>query len=138
MAGHSYRDLDVWQKAMDLVVVCYKLAQQFPQNEKYGLINQIQKAAVSIPANIAEGQARQYAKEFIQHLSIAQGSLAEVETYVQLSERLGYVNHDKVHGILNKTDQVARMIAGLQKSLKKPNTNNQQQATKNSLGSENK
>ena len=119
MAGHSYRDLDVWQKAMDLVVVCYRLAQRFPENEKYGLINQIQRASVSIPANIAEGQARQYVKEFIQHLSIAQGSLAEVETYVQLGERLGYVNYDKVHEILKKTDQVARMIAGLQKSLKK-------------------
>jgi four helix bundle protein len=138
MAGHSYRDLDVWQKAMDLVVVCYKLAQRFPENEKYGLINQFQRAAVSIPANIAEGQARQYVREFIQYLSIAQGSLAEVETYVQLAERLGYVNNDKVHEILNKTDQVARMIAGLQKSLKKPKTNNQQQATKNSIGPENK
>ena len=131
MAGHSYRDLDVWQKAMDLVVNCYKLVQRFPESEKYGLINQIQRAAVSIPANIAEGQARQYVKEFIQHLSIAQGSLAEVETYLQLAERLGYVNHDNVYGILNKTDQVARMIAGLQKSLKKTKTNNQQQATKN-------
>ena len=131
MAGHSYRDLDIWQKAMDLVVVCYKLAQWFPENEKYRLINQIQRDAVSIPANIAEGQARQYVKEFIQHLSIAQGSLAEVETYVQLAERLEYVNHDEVHGILNKTDQVARIIAGLQKSLKNPKTNNQQQSTKN-------
>jgi four helix bundle protein len=138
MTGHSYRDLDVWQKAMDLVVVCYKLAQRFPEYEKYGLINQIQRAAVSIPVNIAEGQARQYVKEFIRHLSIAQGSLAEVETYVQLAERIAYVNDDKVHGILNKTDQVARMIAGLQKSLKKSKTNNQQQATKNPFGPENK
>lgn len=124
MAGNSYRDLDVWQKAMDLVIVCYKLAQQFPSNEKYGLISQIQKAAVSVPANIAEGQARQYVKEFIHHLSIAQGSLAEVETYVQLAERLGYVNKGGVQTILITADQVARMIAGLQKSLKKSKTKN--------------
>ena len=118
MAGYSYRDLDVWQKAMDLVLECYKLAQRFPSDERYGLISQIQRATVSVPANIAEGQARQYAKEFIHHLSIAQGSLAEVETYIQLAERLGYVSEEQVQGILNYTDQVARMIAGLQKSLK--------------------
>ena len=109
---------------MDLVVVCYELAQRFPGNEKYGLISQIQRAVVSIPANIVEGQARQYVREFIQHLSIAQGSLAEVETYVQLAERLGYVNEGIVQGILSKTDQVARMIAGLQKSLKESKTKN--------------
>ncbi len=127
MAGYSYRDLDVWQKAMDLVLECYKLARRFPSDERYGLVSQIQRAAVSVPANIAEGQARQYVKEFIHHLSIAQGSLAEVETFVQLAERLQYVNKGVVQAILITTDQVARMIAGLQKSLKqsKPKTNNQ-------------
>jgi len=127
MAGYSYRDLDVWQKAMDLVLECYKLARRFPSDERYGLVSQIQRAAVSVPANIAEGQARQYVKEFVHHLSIAQGSLAEVETFVQLAERLQYVNKGVVQAILITTDQVARMIAGLQKSLKqsKPKTNNQ-------------
>ena len=124
MAGYSYRDLDVWQKAMDLVLECYKLARRFPSDERYGLVSQIQRAAVSVPANIAEGQARQYVKEFIHHLSIAQGSLAEVETYVQLAERLKYVDKGVVQAIFNTTDQVARMIAGLQQSLKKSKTKN--------------
>ena len=127
MAGVSYRDLDVWQKAMDLVLECYKLARRLPSDERYGLVSQIQRAAISVPANIAEGQARQYVKEFIHHLSITQGSLADVETFVPLAERLQYVNKGVVQAILITTDQVARMIAGLQKSLKpsKPKTNNQ-------------
>lgn len=75
----SYRDLEVWQKAMDLVVVCYEITKEFPKNEIYGLTSQLQRAAVSIPTNIAEGQARQYTKEFIQYLSISYGSIAELE-----------------------------------------------------------
>jgi len=119
MGRNSYRDLEVWQKAMDLVVECYKLSKTFPKSELYGLASQLQRAAVSVPSNIAEGQARQHVKEFVQHLSIAQGSLAEAETHVQIAERLNYLNEDQVKGILTRTDQVARMTTGLKKSLKK-------------------
>lgn len=88
----SYQDLDVWQKAMDLVVMCYKLCKKFPKHEVYGLASQLQRAAVSVPANIAEGRQRQHVKEFIQHLSIAYGSLAELETHIQIAGRLGYID----------------------------------------------
>jgi four helix bundle protein len=117
MGKKNYRDLDVWQLAMDLVVECYKLTKMFPKSELFVLASQLQRAAVSVPANIAEGQARQHVKEFIQHLSIAQGSLAEAETHIQIAERLHYIDSDKVQEILTKSDQVARMITGLKKSL---------------------
>ncbi|MGB2808652.1 MAG: four helix bundle protein, partial [Sedimentisphaerales bacterium] len=80
MSIKGYQDLEVWQKAMDLVVMCYQATKNFPKSEVYSLANQLQRAAVSIPANIAEGRERKHKKEFVQHLSIAYSSLAEVET----------------------------------------------------------
>ncbi len=85
MAGKNYRDLDVWREAMDFVVECYRMSGTFPKSETYGLKSQLQRAAVSVPANTAEGQGRQHDKEFLQHLAIAYGSLAEVETHIQCS-----------------------------------------------------
>jgi len=82
MAVLSYRDLQVWQKAMDFVVECYRAAEQFPKTETYGLVIQLQRSAVSVPANIAEGQGRNHTREFINHLSMAYGSLMEVETHL--------------------------------------------------------
>jgi four helix bundle protein len=76
----SYQDLQVWQKAMDLVIECYRLTQRFPANEQYGLTSQIRRAAVSVPANIAEGFGRWYSKEFVRFLLTTNGSLKEVET----------------------------------------------------------
>jgi four helix bundle protein len=81
----SYRDLDVWQKAMDLVVTCHQLTKKFPDNEIYGLTSQLQRAAVSVPANIAEGNQRRHSKEFLQYLSIADAFLAELETHVLIA-----------------------------------------------------
>ena len=132
MAGNSYRDLEVWQRAMDLVVACYRLTKAFPASELYGLTGQLQRAAVSVPANIAEGQARQHTKEFLHHLSIANGSLAELETHIQIAERLGYIKGRAIQETSLQSDQVARMITGLRKSLKarqhnqKPTIRNQQ------------
>jgi four helix bundle protein len=125
--GNSYHDLEVWQQAMDLVVACYGLTKAFPPSELYGLTGQLQRAAVSVPANIAEGQARQHIKEFLQHLSIANGSLAELETHILIAERLGYIRGNVIQETLLQSDQVARMIAGLRKFLKsrKRGTNNQ-------------
>jgi len=88
MTVRSYQDLEVWQKAMDLVVMCYQATKNFPKSEVYGLASQLQRAAVSIPANIAEGRERKYSKEFVQHLSIAYSSLAELETHIQIAQRL--------------------------------------------------
>lgn len=115
----SYRDLEVWQKAMDLVVDCYTITSNFPKKETFGLASQLQRAAISIPSNIAEGRERQHRKEFIQHLSIAYASLAEVETHLQIAERLNYVDLDKVNQLLDKTSEVGKMLNGLRKSLNK-------------------
>ena len=87
----SYLDLTVWQKSMDLVVRCYQLTSQLPKTEIYGLISQIQRAAVSIPANIAEGKGRNHLGDYIRHLSIANGSLKELETHLMIVGRLAYV-----------------------------------------------
>ncbi|MDN3513925.1 MAG: four helix bundle protein [Candidatus Brocadia sp.] len=113
----SYRDLEVWQKAMDVAVECYGITRVLPKNESYGMNSQLQRAVISIPANIAEGRGRQHRKEFLQHLSIAYGSLAEVETYLLLAERLNYINKDQLNRSLSKTAEVGRMINGLKKSL---------------------
>ncbi len=115
----SYRDLEVWQKAMDVAVECYKLAQTFPRTETYGLCSQLQRAASSIPANIAEGRGRGHTKEFLQFLSIAYGSLAELETHLILAERLGYINSDRVGKVLSSAAEVGRMLNGLQASLRR-------------------
>jgi four helix bundle protein len=113
----SYRDFEVWKKAMDLVVACYTLTKQFPKTEIYGLSSQLQRAAVSIPANIAEGRQRQHSKEFCQHLSIACGSLAELETHIQIAGRLDYINEDQLKDVLDKTTEIGRMLNGLRRSI---------------------
>ena len=115
--GKSYQDLLVWQKAMDMVVACYKVTERFPKRETYGLSSQLQRAAVSIPANIAEGQGRGHAKEFQRYLSIAHGSLMEVETHLQIANRLGYLDARVLDSILDKTSEIGRMINGLKASL---------------------
>jgi four helix bundle protein len=113
----GYRDLEVWQKAMDLVVECYQITKNFPESEIYGLASQLRRAAVSIPANIAEGRERQHTKEFLQHLSIAYGSLAELETHLQIAQRLNYLDIAHVDQVLEKTAEIGRMINGLRRSL---------------------
>src|SRR5262249_42002429 len=117
MSIKSYRELEVWQKAMDLVVDCYKLASQFPKTELYGLASQLQRPAVSVPANIAEGQGRSHTREFINHLSIAYGSLMEVETHVQIASRLHYLDDPSLDAVLAKTGELGRMLNGLIQSL---------------------
>lgn len=115
----SYRDLDVWNKSMSLVVDCYRLSENFPRSESYGLTSQLRRAAVSIPANIAEGHARKYTKEFLHHLSIACGSLAELETHLQISRYLGYSQQNNIEDLLHKTEEINRMLYALRRSLEK-------------------
>ena len=113
----AYSDLLVWQRSMDLVVEIYRLCQSFPVAERYGLVSQMQRAAVSIPSNIAEGQARKSRGVFLNHLSIAAGSLAELETQLILAQRLGLCPESTCVPILSKTDEIGRMLTGLKSSL---------------------
>ncbi|MBU1210584.1 MAG: four helix bundle protein [Alphaproteobacteria bacterium] len=113
----SYRDLFVWQKAMDLAVSCYRLTSEFPKEECYGLTAQIRRAAASIAANIAEGQGREQTKVFIQFLRVAQGSLKEVETHLLLSTRVEIVSTQKSKPLLNDCDELGRMIRALIRTL---------------------
>lgn len=119
MTFKSYQDLEVWQKAMDLVVLCYEITKNFHKNEAYGLSSQLQRAAVSIPSNIAEGRHRSHGREFLQFLAFAYGSLAELETHILIAERLGYINGINKQSLLKMTSEVGKMINGLKKSLKK-------------------
>ncbi|MFH1852006.1 MAG: four helix bundle protein [Candidatus Neomarinimicrobiota bacterium] len=114
----NYRDLIVWQKSVDLVIDCYAITRRYPDNEKFGLSSQIQRAAVSISANIAEGHSRQHTKEYLQHLSIAYGSLAELETLLHISNRLDYISTSKMKPFSKQTSEIGRMLNGLRSALK--------------------
>jgi four helix bundle protein len=116
----SYRDLVAWQKAMDLVVAIYGLTRDWPREEVYGLTSQIRRAAVSVPSNIAEGQGRQSPKEFLNHLSMAYGSLMELETQLVIAARLGYVAQDPCEATLAQANEVGRLINGLCNSIREP------------------
>ena len=113
----AYSDLLVWRKAMDLVVEIYRLCERIPAVERYGLISQMQRAAVSVPSNIAEGQARKSSGAFHNHLSISAGSLGELETQLILTHRLGFCPEGTCQDILAKTDEIGRMLNGLKSSL---------------------
>lgn len=115
----TYKDLDVWQKAMDMVVLCYEATKGFPKSEAYGLASQLQRAAVSVPANIAEGHERRHSREFVQHLSIAYGSLAEMETHIHIAQRLHYVGSVEAGTLFEKSAEIGRMINGLRSSIEK-------------------
>ena len=118
MTARSYRDLKVWQLAMDVAVGVYQLTAIFPKHEMYGLASQLQRAAVSIPSNIAEGNNRESTKEYLHHISIAAGSLAEMETQLLLATRLNYGNPQQIEELLAQADEVGRMLTGLQRSLR--------------------
>ena len=113
----SYRDLIAWQKAMDLVELVYTATRDWPKDETYGLSNQIRRAAVSVPSNIAEGQGRTSTKEFVHHLSMAHGSLCEVETQAIIASRLKYAHPEVVEQLLSACAQTGKLINGLINSL---------------------
>jgi four helix bundle protein len=100
-------------------VECYRATKEFPKSEVYGLASQLQRAAVSIPANIAEGRERKHSKEFIQHLSIGYSSLAELETHIQIAQRLDYINSTRTKQLLEKTGEIGRMLNALRQSIEK-------------------
>ena len=117
MAIQHYRQLEVFQFAMDLAEQCYQATRQFPKQELFGLVSQIRRAAGSIPANIAEGQGREHTKEYLNRLSIARGSLLELETHLLLSQRVGFLRESDLEPLLTLADRISRMLSGLRKAL---------------------
>ena len=113
----THKDLDAWKKAIELVEAVYGLTKAFPKTEMYGLTNQLRRAAVSIPSNIAEGAARSSTKEFVQFLHIALGSVSEVETQLIIAQRLDYV--DDANSIEEQIEAVRRLILGLIRYLRR-------------------
>lgn len=113
----NYKDLAVWQKGIALAKAIYQLTSKFPDEEKFGLVSQMRRAAVSIPSNIAEGQARHTTGEFIQFISHAEGSTAELETQLILSVELGFVAQEHTSEEFVLLDDIRRMLNGLRRKL---------------------
>lgn len=122
MSIKSYQDLIVWQKGMEFVVTCYKITQNFPKDEVFGLTSQLKRSAVSIPAKIAEGHGRLTRGEYIHFLGIAQGSLKESETHLLLANRLKFINSEQLNYAMEQAEQISKMLSTLISSLrsKKP------------------
>lgn len=116
-AVQSYRDLKVWQVALDLAEQCYLATRSFPRDEQFGLTSQIRRASASISANIAEGQGRRHTREFLNHLSIARGSLMELETHLLLSQRIGLLDKGSLDRLMTMTEEISRMLSGLRRAL---------------------
>ncbi len=117
----THKDLDAWRESIELVQAVYRTTKVFPQEEVYGLTNQLRRAAVSIPSNIAEGAGRGSKKEFIQFLHIALGSLSEVETQLIIADRLGYLNN--LDSIEEQIRTVRKLILGLIRYLRREDRN---------------
>lgn len=116
----NYKDLTVWQRAYQLCLTVYNATKEFPKEERYGLISQIRRAAVSLPSNIAEGNGRKSRTEYIQFLYIAYGSICELETQILLAGDLNYAGKESLKTVMKDIGDVERMLKGLIKSLKNP------------------
>ena len=117
MALQSYRELQAWQRALDLAVDCCRLTKGYPRDELFQLTSQIRRAAAAIPANIAEGYGRGHRAEYVQFLRIAQGSLKELETHLLLSARVEIVSEETVEAVLDRAAEVGRLLGALVRSL---------------------
>lgn len=118
MPVRNYKDLIVWQKSMDLAAEIYSLIKKLPKEETYSLSDQMRRAAISIPSNIAEGKSRSSQKEFLYFLGIAKGSRAELETQLILCERIGYLKSDDVKKAFDLLIEVEKMLVSLQATIK--------------------
>ena len=118
MTGQDYRDLFAWQHAMDLVESVYRVTHEWPKEESYGLTNQIRRAAVSVPSNIAEGQGRNSAKEFLHFLGIANGSIRELETQMLIATRLHYTDESTCAAVMKQAADAGNLLRGLIRSLR--------------------
>ena len=114
----NYKDLIAWQKGMDLVEVVYRVSRSFPADERFGLVSQIRRAAISVPSNIAEGCGRKSEKEFARFLSIAAGSTSEAEYQILLARDLGYLDHDAYDHLNQLVNEVKKMLNALIQKLK--------------------
>jgi len=117
--ARPHHRLEVWKKGVEFVTQVYMVTRRLPADEKFGLIAQMRRAAVSIPSNIAEGAARNSKKEFINYLHIAQGSSAELETQIVIAQKLLFLSRTVSDKLLNDLDDISKMIIGLQRSLKR-------------------
>jgi four helix bundle protein len=124
---HKFKELKVWQKSVDLATNTYKVTAQFPANEKFGLISQINRSVVSVASNIAEGAGRKSSKEFYNFLSMANGSSYELETQLIISKNLNYLSENEFNRLSDKIDEIQKMIYALQKNIK---TRSQEQLLK--------
>jgi four helix bundle protein len=107
----SFKELQVWQKGIELVEMVYKITATFPEEEKYGLRTQMRRAAVSIPSNIAEGHLRKTAKDFKQFIAIARGSCAELETQIIISYKLAFIQEDNFSNLSSKVEELSKMLS---------------------------
>src|SRR3954462_14020447 len=112
MALTHYRELIAWQKAVEIVCTIYRVTSSFPAEERFGLTNQLRRAAVSIPSNIAEGQGRGASRDFARYLRMANGSRQEVETQIVIAHRLGYLNQEQTATVLSDLEELGRIISG--------------------------
>jgi four helix bundle protein len=119
-ANRGYVDLQVWAKAMDLAALVYELGPMMPKTELYGMTSQMQRAAASVPANIAEGYQRGSRKDYARFVSIARGSLAETETFLLLASRVGHLSSDAIKPPLELADELSRMLTRLKQRLDAP------------------
>jgi four helix bundle protein len=115
----GHKDLEVWQRAMDLVVEAYRATKAFPADERYGLTAQLRRSAVSIPSNIAEGRGRRGLRGFLYHLSVANGSIMEMETQLLIAVNLGYLRDTEVQPVIQRCGEVGRLLAGLTRALRR-------------------
>ena len=113
----TYKDLVVWKKSIELVTVVYSISKKFPGEEKFGLISQLNRAAASIPCNIAEGWGRELSKNYLQFLRVARGSTMELETLLLISKNLDYIKAGEYQEITNQLEEVGKMLHGLIKSI---------------------
>lgn len=117
-----HKNLDVWNLAIELVAEVYKITKLLPQEERYNLVNQMKRAAISIPSNIAEGAARNTKKEFINFLHISQGSLSELDTHLEITKRLKYLSEEKLCDINKMMERTDKMLTGLIKFQRSANS----------------
>ena len=115
----SHKDLEVWKKSIDLVQAIYKLTESFPKSEQFSLSVQMQRSAISVPSNIAEGSGRMSRGDYIRFLYIARGSLLELDTQIEIANRLGYISNERSERICSLSERVLKMLDGLIFSLKR-------------------
>ena len=116
-APQNFKDLLVWQRGMELAKRIYEVTQKFPSDERFGLVAQMRRCAISVPSNLAEGQARHTTREFVQFISHSEGSLAELETQLRLRVEIGYCNLSDVEGTLASMEELRKMLNSLRRKL---------------------